>query len=124
EHDAAFPAAPLETRVHLERADVTLALDAELFGPGGWNASAALDFARRRRAAGGPGRLYAVETMPTLTGSMADHRLALGPGALVEFSNKLAPAIRSAPPPGERWLAAAVRDLQQHGKRSLVVAGE
>ncbi len=62
-----------------DRADVILSLDADFlfFGPA--SLRYARDFADKRRVHGpqaAMNRLYVVESTPTVTGSMADHRLA------------------------------------------------
>jgi len=78
----------VEAHLHLDQADVILSLDADFLGGGVGRVRHAKEFARRRRvpAAGEaePGsrgsvmnRLYVAESMPSLTGSMADHRLRL-----------------------------------------------
>jgi Fe-S-cluster-containing dehydrogenase component len=127
EHDAAFPASPLPCILHLDRAEVVLSLDADFFGPGGLQVRNAMDFAQARQTAdaGRMIRLYAVESMPGLTGAMADHRRALRPGEVLEFARQLQRAI--ATPSAEisdPWLVAAARDLIKHRAKSVVVAGE
>ncbi|HEX7699103.1 MAG TPA: TAT-variant-translocated molybdopterin oxidoreductase, partial [Kofleriaceae bacterium] len=69
----------VETQYHLDRADVVLALDADFLGSGPGGVRYARDFAGRRRPehADRMNRLYAIESMPTSTGSRADHRLAV-----------------------------------------------
>jgi molybdopterin-containing oxidoreductase family iron-sulfur binding subunit len=122
EHDPAFPASPLPARVHLDRAAVIMTLDAELFGVGGWNMKAALDFAKRRRPGQPLNRLYAIESTPTFTGSMADHRRALPPGGVAECARQLAHGVSGGA--SDPWLAALVRDLQAHRGAGLVAVGE
>ena len=75
-------------------------------------------------------RLYVVESTPTVTGSMADHRLPLKPSAIEECATALARGLGvqltgAAPSSSladkQKWLGAVIRDLQQHRGRSLVV---
>ncbi len=93
--------------------------------------------ANRRRAQEGrePVRFYAVESTPTVTGSMADHRLPLGLAECEECLRRLAARISSgksgtglgqAPlsPAGEAWLEAAAAELMAHRGGSIVIAGE
>ena len=118
---------------HFAKADVVLALDADLLFAHPATLRLARDFAGRRRASSEPAvmnRFYAVETTPTVTGSNADHRLALRSNEMEMFAWELmrrlggiaeaAPSIRS---PHERWLKALAEDLQRHRGRCLVAAG-
>ncbi len=79
-------------------------------------------------------RFYAVESTPTCSGTLADHRLALPPAeveaALLGLASALG-VVSGAPapvsPPGidvQGWLQAAAGDLQQSRGASLVVGGE
>jgi molybdopterin-containing oxidoreductase family iron-sulfur binding subunit len=121
-----------EPRLHLERARVVLALDADLFGDGGARVRQTLDFAAARRARAGapePNRLYALESSPTLTGAMADHRLALRPAEIERLARALAAALGlplpapELPPEHARFAAALAADLQEHRGAALVAAG-
>jgi molybdopterin-containing oxidoreductase family iron-sulfur binding subunit len=126
---------PLCARYDLKGADVVLALDSDLLASGPGNLRYAHDFMARRRAAAGRGmnRLYAIESSPTCTGTLADHRLALRAGEIGAFAMAVAAeigvpgAVRpSAPMSAEalKWASAIAADLRAAGQRSLVVAGE
>ena len=129
-------------RLHLDRAVVVLSLDADPLGPGPDQVAYARDFAAARRPEGqtksgdsedGDGflRLYAVEPTPSLTGAMADHRLALRwhqvEGLAREVAHRLGLAVGQPVDdvgvPGT-WIDALVADLRRHGSKSLVLAGE
>lgn len=77
-------------------------------------------------------RLYVVESSPTITGAKADHRLPLRPSQIEDFARAVAAGLGLDVALGstvwteaqERWLAALVRDLAQHPKASVVIAGE
>ncbi len=118
---AKFPAAkwheyePLGTDAseavyHLDRAEVILSLGADFLASGSASLRHTREFAGARRSSERMNRLYVAESTPTITGSMADHRLVLSPEALVKFADNLPPAIMA--------------DLRAHAGRSLVVAGE
>ncbi len=83
-----------DAQYKLENADVILSLDADFLGgiaqPGFLPMAAA--FAERRRfdPTKTMNRLYVVETMTTVTGMKADHRLALKPSDLMAFAQALA----------------------------------
>jgi molybdopterin-containing oxidoreductase family iron-sulfur binding subunit len=126
----------LNSIYRLDQADVIVALDSDFLYSGSTSVRYARDFANRRRVVN-PGaqmnRLYVVETTPTNTGAMADHRLALGPAEIGAFARALAALIgvsggassAAAPAgvPGD-WIAALARDLQKHPGTSLIIAGE
>src|SRR6185312_15079229 len=83
-----------DAQYKLENADIILSLDADFLGgiahPGFLPMAAA--FAERRRfdPAKPMNRMYVVETMPTVTGLKADHRLAVKPSDLIAFAHALA----------------------------------
>ena len=79
-------------------------------------------------------RLYVVESTPTITGAMADHRLALKPSQVYDFALALARAVgaevgsAAEPAPLGEAAAAMVKaiaeDLRGHTGRSVVVPGD
>jgi molybdopterin-containing oxidoreductase family iron-sulfur binding subunit len=78
-------------------------------------------------------RLYAVESTPSVTGTMADHRLPLRAGEIGGLARTVAQGLGVQGGPTAAmassrlhagWIAAVVRDLQRHRGSSLVVAGE
>ncbi|MBV8497176.1 MAG: TAT-variant-translocated molybdopterin oxidoreductase, partial [Gammaproteobacteria bacterium] len=72
--------APLATRLHLDRARVILALDSDFLSDPAAGPRYARDFIATRAPetkAGVTSRLYVLESTPSVTGSMADHRLPL-----------------------------------------------
>jgi molybdopterin-containing oxidoreductase family iron-sulfur binding subunit len=124
----------LEPVYRFDRAEVIVALDADFLGSLPGRVRHARDFIDGRRISGsGPphmNRLYAAECTPSLTGSMADHRLALDSRALGRLAAGLAARLgiaaagESLPEPQRRWIEAAAADLQQHRGAALVLAGE
>ena len=99
----------VETQYHFDKADVILSLDGDFFS----NLRYARDFIEKRRVRGdrtAMNRLYAVESTPTLTGAMADHRYAMRPSEIARFARELPAAIQ--------------RDLEAHRSASIVIAGE
>ncbi|MEO8584646.1 MAG: TAT-variant-translocated molybdopterin oxidoreductase, partial [Acidobacteriota bacterium] len=92
---------PVEIRYDFAKADVVVSLDADpfTFGPGSLvNARA---FARRRREAatggGAPPRYYAIETTPTSSSTLADHRVSLKPSQLHAAATALLAAVAGGP---------------------------
>jgi len=118
----------------LGKADVILSLDGDLLGSGPGKLRYARQFAQRRRvreAGDDMNRLYVLESTPTPTGSLADHRLAAGPAAVAHFAGavagRLGLEVPEAGTPDElsgAFLEAVVADLEAHHGSSLVVAGE
>jgi molybdopterin-containing oxidoreductase family iron-sulfur binding subunit len=119
-------------RYHVEKADVILALDADFLWEGPGHLRHAREFAGRRETLDRMNRLYSVECTPTITGSMADHRLPMPAHRVVDFADFLArelgvkvPAAGRALPAAEaRWARAVAADLQKNRGKCLVVAGE
>jgi len=116
-------------------ADVVLALDGDFLSCGVGSLRSAREFAARRRVRGGKGemsRLYAVESAPTTTGAVADHRLPLRPSEIIAFAGALAGRLgvssnedpKPLAPASARWVEAVARDLEAHRGRSIVLAGD
>src|SRR4029434_7560775 len=81
-------------------------------------------------------RLYAVEAVYSLTGTMADHRLRLESRHIAAFLASLAarlvppaagatsPAAASVPGVDPRWIDALAKDLLANRGKGLIVAGD
>jgi MoCo/4Fe-4S cofactor protein with predicted Tat translocation signal len=136
--DAAMAAAKaafgsyMDAQYKLENADVILSLDADFLGgiaQPGFLPMAAAYAERHRYYADDPSktmnRMYVVETMPTVTGFKAEHRLALKPSEVVAFATVLAAGGTSIGNPETQSFAAAVlNDLKASGGRCVVIPGE
>jgi len=126
----------VDAQYHLDRADVILALDADILGCMPGSLRYARDFAARRRPdqPDRMNRLYAVETMPTSTGSRADHRLPAKPSDVEAIAREILARVSGGGAAGaatgqpgskrDAWTAAVAKDLVAHRGRSLVVAGD
>ena len=139
----------MDAQYKLENADVILSLDADFLGgiaqPGFLPLAAA--YAERHRYEEGKtmNRMYAVETMPTVTGFKAEHRLALKPSEVVAFAQTLAsgtaaeaatasekaPSIGAAQtyfsstnPEAGKFLLAVMSDLKANAGKCVVIPGE
>ncbi len=118
----------------LDQAQVILALDADVLGGGPLGVKYAREFAARRRVTGGRremNRLYVAEPTPSVTGSIADHRLPLQAGLVGPFALSLAAALgvpgATPSPAADRfsaWIAPLSRDLQRHRGSCVVIAGD
>jgi molybdopterin-containing oxidoreductase family iron-sulfur binding subunit len=123
---------PGSVQYHFDRADVILSLEADFVVEGPASLRYAREYtARRKRPGEQPmNRLYAVESTPSLTGAIADHRLPLRPSEIEGFARAVAGAVGGgAASPGlegaaAAWVAAGAKDLKAHAGRSLVLAGD
>ncbi len=143
----------LEPVYHLDKADVIVALDADVFAWGPGRLKDARAFAARRevepqarefiaglaeqggqdQAAAAMNRLYAIECTPTITGAKADHRLAVSARDVAPIARAIARGVgvgqsdAKLPEPLTRhagWAEAVARDLTRTKGRCVVIAGE
>jgi MoCo/4Fe-4S cofactor protein with predicted Tat translocation signal len=131
---------PVDTIYDFSRAETILSFDADfLFGmPGSLRYARQFADARRSAIAGAPdgsrmSRLYAIESTPTLTGSMADHRWPLKARDIERVARLLAADLgEQVAEPGGGLPAglptaafdAISDDLETFQSRSLVIAGD
>jgi molybdopterin-containing oxidoreductase family iron-sulfur binding subunit len=136
---------PVNPVYDFAKPDVVVSLDCDFLGDGLPGAIRyARDFVSRRKvrtvkagldagdgvAPGRMNRLYAVESMVTCTGGVADHRLPLKPSEVEGFARALAARLGLAAPGGVAagaagpFLDAVVADLKAAGTKALVVAGD
>ncbi len=126
----------VEAIYNFEKADVIVSLDADFLYTGPGHIRYAHDFASRRKVSAqheNLNRLYVAEGTPTVTGTSADHRLAVKAskveiiarhiahelGIIENRGSKIKDHVEVAP-----WLTAIVKDLKAHQGRSIVIAGE
>ena len=126
----------VNTVYRFDQAQVILSLDSNFLCSGPGSLRYAHDFADKRRISGVQSlmnRLYVVESTPSATGAMADHRWPLRAFDVEAFARVVADGLGVKALAGERpefsnisadSVAALVRDLQQHRGASLVVAGD
>jgi molybdopterin-containing oxidoreductase family iron-sulfur binding subunit len=123
----------VDAQYKLEEADVILSLDADFLGGiahPGFLPMAAAYAERHRYSAEEPekpmNRLYVVETMPTVTGFKAEHRLALKPSEIAAFASALASGSTASfsNPEAASFLTAVSADLKASGGKCVVIPGE
>ena len=116
----------VSTVYRFDQADVVLSLDSDFLSSGPGSLRYAHDFAGKRRISDPQStmnRLYVVESTPSATGAMADHRLALtrfGRGSFCPRGCGRAGSESAGGSTRQRfpnlpsdWVGALVRDLQQ-----------
>jgi molybdopterin-containing oxidoreductase family iron-sulfur binding subunit len=118
-----------------DKADVVLSLDSDFLFAEPMSLRYSRQFIDRRRVRRDRtemNRLYVVESTPTLTGSMADHRLPVRPSEMAAVADEILRRLdgntgaASLPHTIAQWVAAVADDLLQarkNGKPTLVVAG-
>jgi molybdopterin-containing oxidoreductase family iron-sulfur binding subunit len=116
---------PLEPVLHLDKADVIVALDADLIGTDADQVRHIAGFAagRARGTSGGEmNRLWSAEPVMSITGAAADHRIPLSSAKIGELVRALSSggSVEGVDP---RALAAMRSDLESHRGSGLVVAG-
>lgn len=87
------------------------------------------DFMKGREPGEEMNRLYVIESILSLTGGKADHRLALRPSQIEGFARAVAKelgvsSVQSNYTENEQWVKAIAKDLQAHKGASIIIAGE
>jgi MoCo/4Fe-4S cofactor protein with predicted Tat translocation signal len=113
------------------KANVIVSLGANFLGEGPGHLRYAKDFSNRRRVRKGTtsmNRLYVIESSPSSTGGIADHRLAVKPSQIEAYARAIASAAGVAAPGGTadnaQWIAAVARDLKANAGKCIVIAGD
>jgi len=123
----------LEQRFLLDRAEVLVCLDDDVFGPGPKQTYHARGWAVRRQAAlRGEGlcTMWVAEPTPSLTGAMASRRAIVGPERILPIAAALAWRLGASSGPGpdldddeRQWVEEAAAVLDAHRGRCLVTVG-
>jgi MoCo/4Fe-4S cofactor protein with predicted Tat translocation signal len=124
----------VDAHYKFDQARVILSLDSDFLFADPQGLLNARQFAKGRRAGetkGEMNRLYVVESTPTVTGSVADHRLPLERSRIEAFTHALAQRFGGVSSSGsagtginDKWIEAVTRDLQVNKGASVVIAGE
>lgn len=120
----------VETRYHFDQADIVLSLDANFMACGPGALAYARQFIENRRVRRDNmemNRLYVVESTPSVTGTIADHRLPLRASQIEDFARMVAEGVGvdvgSVDALSGTWVDTLVHDLLEHKGRSIVIAG-
>jgi molybdopterin-containing oxidoreductase family iron-sulfur binding subunit len=134
---------PVKPVFHFDKAKVILSLDCDFVGGEDGAHEHIRKFAAGRKAEQGMSRLYAVESLFTLTGANADHRLRVPASAVFQIGKAIANATGrrelqelSAVPDFEsisqsfmdegvqKWIKECAKDLVANQGKILIVAGQ
>ncbi|HUZ06495.1 MAG TPA: TAT-variant-translocated molybdopterin oxidoreductase, partial [Candidatus Paceibacterota bacterium] len=124
---------PVKPVFNFDKAKVILSLDCDFLGGEDDAHNHIRKFAAGRKAAGdGMSRLYAIESLFTLTGANADHRLRTSASKvayIAEMISAWSAPIQTAVPGvfpdfESQWAFNCANDLRKFGKDALVVAGQ
>jgi molybdopterin-containing oxidoreductase family iron-sulfur binding subunit len=111
---------------HVEKAARILSLDWDFVGGEDESHRHCQGFSAGRKIAK-PGdqmsRLYVIESLMTLTGAAADHRLRVAPSQIGATAAALAEAIVNGRASNDKWIAECAKDLVANKGKALVVAG-
>jgi molybdopterin-containing oxidoreductase family iron-sulfur binding subunit len=126
---SADPKSPLNPVFHFDKAKVILSLDCDFLGGEDSAHEHIRKFAAGRKAGDGMSRLYAVESLFTLTGANADHRLRVAASLVGAIASAVSAQVSGSSvslPSGidAKWVAECAKDLIAAGKNALVVAGQ
>jgi len=118
---------------NFDKAKVILSLDCDFLG----GEEDAHNYIRRfvagRKPGEGMSRLYAVESLFTLTGASADHRLRVPAGEVAQIASMISQIVGLLNPSANtletqddfgKWVGECAKDLIANGKNALVVAGQ
>jgi len=117
---------PLMSVPRLDAADVVVGLESDLISAApGWVRHARDLASRRNPARGSMSRIYAVESVPSLLGTLADQRIAAAPPELHRGLMALSAAVLtgSLPADAPAWVAPAAADLRAARGRAFIHAG-
>jgi Fe-S-cluster-containing dehydrogenase component len=115
------------------KAEVVVALDSDFLFAHPHALRYARDFGSARRViaaeSGRMNRFYAAEPTPTITGSNADHRIAIAARDILPLAQTMASKLGIGSSPAtkinnEDWIDAVVDDLKANRGASIVIAGE
>ena len=114
----------------LSQADVILSLESDFLTVGPAALKYARQFSAKRAVDNGqtPVRYYAVESSPSVGGSLADHRFPVKSAAIAPIAYQLAKALGVAAPEvtgtAPAWLSKVAEDLSKNKGHCVVIPGE
>jgi MoCo/4Fe-4S cofactor protein with predicted Tat translocation signal len=120
---------PVKPIFNFDKAKVILSLDCDFLGGEDDAHNHIRKFAASRKAGEGMSRLYAIESLFTLTGANADHRLRVPASSIGQIASAILSVITGSSgsiPAGVdvKWISELAKDLVANRGNVLVVAGQ
>jgi molybdopterin-containing oxidoreductase family iron-sulfur binding subunit len=120
---------PVKPVFNFDKAKVILSLDCDFLGGEDDTHNHIRKFASSRKAGEWMSRLYAVESLFTLTGASADHRLRVAAGLVGQIASAILAVTTGSSgsiPAGvdPKWISELAKDLVANRGNVLVVAGQ
>jgi molybdopterin-containing oxidoreductase family iron-sulfur binding subunit len=115
---------PVRPVFNFDKAKVILSLDCDFLGSEEDAHNSIRQFAGGRKPGEGMSRLYTVESLFTLTGANADHRLRVPANMVLKVAAEILAQLSEPVPSLARWIARCAKDLLAHRGEVLVVAGQ
>ncbi|MDB6057204.1 MAG: molybdopterin oxidoreductase, iron-sulfur binding subunit, partial [Verrucomicrobiales bacterium] len=120
----------LEAHYRFEIASIVVSLESDFLYTHPERLRHTLEYTNGRRLAEGKremNRLYVAESTPSVTGTMAEHRLPIASGKIHELAFEIARALEGNTESAKetsQWTRAVVADLKRNRGKSVVLAGE
>lgn len=120
----------VETHYAFDKAKVILSFEADFLNAHPDHLRYTRDFTNGRRVSVKTemNRLYAIESTPTITGSMAEHRLPVESSKVADVAAEIVRVVQGGLENSTglhaKWISALVADLKKHRGESIVVAGD
>ena len=115
---------PVKPRFHFDKARVILSLDSDFLGGEDDAHNHIRKFAAGRKTGESMSRLYVLESLFTLTGANADHRLRLPASQVGKVAAEMLTQLKGGGASTLGWVRECANDLKAAGGLALVVAGQ
>ena len=115
---------PVRPMFNFDKAKVILSLDSDFIGGEDDAHNHIRKFAASRKAGDSMCRLYAVESLFTLTGASADHRLRFPASSVGSVAYDILTQIKGGAESMNPWVSECAKDLAASKGGALVVAGQ
>ena len=115
---------PVRPVFNFDKAKIILSLDCDFLGTEDDAHNHIRRFVKGRAPGDSMSRLYAVESLFTLTGASADHRLRVPASLVSTVAFEIFTQVSNSQPFLERWIRECARDLHANPGKVLVVAGQ
>ena len=117
----------VETHYKFDKAAVIVSLESDFLYTHPERLRYTFDFTNGRRVANGKmqmNRLYVAESTPSISGTMADHRLPIESSKIEELAFAMMRGLQGESRESGDWLKSVLASLKQNHGKSIIVAGE